>query len=246
MNDSLVKRLLVVGLGVSALLLGSISSSARADVAIDYNVRADFELAFLSGTPFNPEPGMTPFLPFQAFGPLTFVLDDEVLNPAATTAPFIDVTGQLNGFDAITSLNFSLSPDLEFVGGDLTNIVRDGVDNVVSASVQDLSMKWEMIVDPNGQNLRLFTKVGLPFNGDIDDFQNPVGSVISGLDPFEVYLDLGGGDSALVAIGQNRTLTIVPEPSTFVLFGILATGLIVVGIGRRRWRLSESRSASAA
>jgi hypothetical protein len=128
---------------------------------------------------------------------------------------------------------FYLSPNLEFIGGDLTNIVRDGSGNVLSASVDNLSMRWEMIVDPLGTPARLFTKVGLPFSGDIDDFQNPEGAVISGLDPFEVYLD-DGADGTLVAIGQNRTLTIVPEPGTFALFGILAVGLVAVGLRRGR------------
>ena len=171
---------------------------------------------------------MTPFLPFQAFGPLTFSLSDDVADPTKSTAPFTNVTGQL---DAGTA--FYISPNLEFIGGDLTNIVRDGGGNILSATVDNLSMRWEMVVDPLGTPARLFTRVGLPFSGDMDDFQNPEGTVISGLAPFEVYLD-DGGDGTLVAIGQNRTLTIVPEPGTFALFGILGIGLVAIGVRRRR------------
>jgi hypothetical protein len=217
-------RLVVIGLAVVLGTFCSVGSLARADVSFDFQIQADFELAFLSNTPFNDTDGMTPFMPFQAFGPLTFTLSNDV--ETESSAEFTNLTGQL---DAGTE--FYISPNLEFIGGELTNIVRNGSD-IVSASVDNLSARWEMVVDPLGTPVRLFTKVGLPFSGDIDDFQNPEGAVISGLDPFEVYLD-DGGDGTLVAIGQNRTLTIVPEPGAFALFGVLGIGLLAV-MRRRR------------
>ncbi len=236
MNCRLRERLLVFGWAFSLVVVSSVTSIARADMSFDLDLQADFEFAFLSNTQFNPNPGMTPFLPFQAHGPLTFSLDNEILNPAATTVPFTNVTGQLDGVDAVTGLPFSITPNLEFVGGNLVNIVRDGSDNITSATVENLSMRWQMFVGPPGASVTLFSKVGLPFDGDIANYQEPEGTVISGLDPFEVYLDLGGGESELVAIGRNRTLTVVPEPSTLALFSIMGVGLLAHGLRRRRRR----------
>ena len=193
-------------------------------------VRADFELSFEPNTPpFNMDQNNpTPFQPFQAFGILTFTLSDEVNNPAASTVPYTNVTGELYATDD----SFYISP-VEFLGGSMTNVVRNsGVP--VSGTVEDLSMRWEMHVFPGTpQELTLFTKVGLPFNGDIPNILDPEGAVIAGPDPFEIFLD-DGGAGTLVAMGQNRTLTVVPEPGTFALFGVFALGLVGCGIWRRR------------
>src|SRR6266850_2087368 len=60
------------------------------------------------------------------------LLGGTVINPGPTT-PFIP---------------YVISPDLQFIGGELTNIVRDGSGNVISADVIDLSMRWTMVGTP--------------------------------------------------------------------------------------------------
>ena len=213
----------------------------RTDFSFDLAVVADYEFALLSSTPLNPGEGMTPFIPFQAKGVLTFSLDEDAINdPSATTVPFTDVTGVLDGVSPVPFLPHQISPNLGFLGGNLTNIVRDSSGFITSATVEDLSMLWELTGTPGGgPAVRLFTKVGLPFSGDVDGLPVSPGTVIAGADPFEVFLDLGGGDSLLAVIGQNRTLTVVPEPGTLTLYCLAASGLAAVGVWRRqRYRSS--------
>ncbi len=217
------------------IVCGSVST-VRADFSFDLTVVADYEFAFLSNTPLNPDVKMTPFIPFQAKGVLTFSLDEAAINdPGATTVPFTSVTGILNGVSPAAFLPHQISPNLEFLGGNLTNIVRDSNGFITSATVEDLSMRWEMTGTPGGgSEVRLFTKVGLPFSGDVDGLPVSPGTVIAGADPFEGYLDLGGGASLLAVIGQNRTLTVVPEPGTLTLYCLAAGGLAACGAWRRR------------
>ena len=100
-------------------------------------------------------------------------------------------------------------------------------------------MRWEMTGTPGGGNeVRLFTNVGLPFSGNVDGLPVSPGTVIAGADPFEVYLDLGSGASLLAVIGQNRTLTVVPEPCTLTLYCLALGGLAACGAWRRRHSLS--------
>ena len=224
--------------GMLAALIVACSTlpTAHADFTFDLALVADYEFALLSNTPLNPGPGMTPFIPFQAKGVLTFSLHDDVINDLnATTVPFTNVTGMLQGVSPAPFLPHQISPDLEFLGGNLTNIVRDSNGFITSARVEDLSMRWELTGTPGGgPAVRLFTTVGLPFSGDVDGLPVSPGTVISGADPFEVFLDLGGGDSLLAVIGQNRTLTVVPEPGTLTLYCLAASGLAAVGVWRRR------------
>lgn len=189
---------------------------------------ANFDFQLLGGTVINPGPA-TPFIPFEAIGSLTFVLDPSLNDPSKTTVPFTSVTGTLTGVQPTGFLPYTISPDLQFLGGDLTNIIRDSGGNVISANVSDLSMQWEMVTP----SLTLYTKVGLPFDGTITSLPFAVGTVLSGPEPFDVYL-LGGPDTPVV-IGENRTLTAVPEPGSLYLSGMAAL-LVGTVIARRRRR----------
>ena len=190
---------------------------------------ANFDFQLLGGTAINPGPA-TPFIPFEAIGSLTFVLDPSLNDPSMpTTVPFTSVTGTLTGVQPLPFLPYTISPDLQFLGGELTNIVRDSSGNVISADVTDLSMRWDLVTPA----LTLYTQVGLPFDGAITSLPFAVGTVLSGPEPFNVYLQ-GGGDT-VVAVGENRTLTAVPEPASLTLAGVAA---VIVGtvITRHRSR----------
>jgi hypothetical protein len=191
---------------------------------------AKFEFSLVGYTAINPGP-QSPFIPFEAIGALTFTLDASLNDPSQpTTVPFTDVKGSLAGISPPSFLPYTISPNLQFLGGDLTNIVRDANGNVVSADVSDLSMRWTMVGTPG--NLTLYTQDGLPFDGTL----NLQGMFLSGAADFNVYLQGGGPDP--VVIGRDRTLSSIPEPSSLVL---LAAGVAGIGFGvrkRRKGRLS--------
>ena len=202
---------------------------------------ANFEFSLLGNTDINPG-GTTPFIPFQAIGNLTFTLDPSINDPSQPTAvPFTSVTGSLAGVSPPTFLPYAISPNLQFLGGELTNIVRDAGGNVISANIVDLSMRWTMVGTPG--NLTLFTEDGLPFDGTTNSIPFSYGTTLAGAAPFNVYLDNGGSDP-LVVIGQNRTLTAVPEPNSAILAGLasLAVGAVLVR-HRNRIKLRNLRAS---
>lgn len=195
------------------------------------NLVANFEFSLLGDTVINPGP-TTPFIPFEAIGSLTFTLDSSINDPSHPTAvPFTNVTGSLAGVSPPAFLPYTISPDLQFLGGDLTNIVRDSHGNVISGQVSDLSMRWDMVGTP--ANLTLFTKDGLPFDGAVSSIPFSNGTVLAGAADFNVYLDDGGSDP-LVVIGRNRTLTAIPEPSSVIILAASVVGLGGVYLRKRR------------
>jgi PEP-CTERM motif len=185
---------------------------------------ANFEFDVLGGTPINPGPA-SGFQPYAAIGSLTFTFDSSLNDPSQpTTVPITDVTGTLNGLYPSSLVPFTISPDRQFLSGDLTDIVRDSSGNVISANVSDLAMQWDLVAFGGG--LTLFTKDagGLPFDGAITSIPFSYGTVLAGAAQFNVYFDSGGTDY-LVAYGEDRTLTAVPEPSAILLLALGAIGL---------------------
>ncbi|MFO0887762.1 MAG: hypothetical protein U0790_01305 [Isosphaeraceae bacterium] len=224
-------RLLIAS---TALILGSAVLGGEI-TTFTSRVVADFELSLLGNTVINPG-DQTPFLAYRAVGELTFQIDPSLNDPSnPTTVPFLSVTGVFEGVPPSPVLPFTLTPNLEFIGGELTNIVRDANGEVISADVSNLSMRWALtspaLPGP------LYTIVGLPFSATIDSIPFSVGTVLAGAAEFEGYLDLGLGDSnPLVALGRNRTLTVVPEPPAIVSLAAsgLALGALLGGSRRRR------------
>lgn len=192
--------------------------SANATIVFTSHVKADFTFTTV-GTTLNLPDGTV--LPFTAFGDLTFTLEDSLLGP--TVKDFTAATGTLTVASPVGFAGATMGP-YSFVGGTLQNISYDGSGNVTRGDVTNLSMLWEMNLGPT----RLYTKVALPFNGEVTGAPFVTGNVISGAAPFEVFLDTGNpATDPLVVIGQDRFLTItaVPEPSSLALLATFALGL---------------------
>ena len=192
---------------------------------------ADFEFTLLAGGPLNGGP-MDLTLPFQAVGDLTFTLAPSLNDPSQpTTVPFTNLTGILNGTAPTGFLPYTISPNVQFLGGALTDIVRDLDGNVTSANIVNLTSLWELI-GPNG--IRLYGDAGLDFSGAITSLPLGFGTIIAGAADFNVYLDTGGGPGVdpLAAIGRNRTLRAVPAPSGLALLGMGAIGALILARAR--------------
>ena len=113
--------------------------------------------------------------------------------------------------------------------------MRDGGGSVISADVDALSMKWEMNAAPGGNAIRIYSRVVLPFDSEIDFIPFSEGTILAGPADFDVFLDTGNGvNDPLAVIGRNRTLTVVPEPTSLALLAT-AFGWIAC-FGRRRRR----------
>jgi hypothetical protein len=214
-----------------AAFLSFTGQALASDLIFSQTFVANFEFDLLGGTVINPGPE-SGFIPFEAIGNLTFTLDPSLNNPSQpTTVPFTNVTGLLTGVSPPPFLPYTISPDVQFIGGDLTNIMRDRTGNVTFADITDLSMRWDMIA--GGGSLTLFTTDGLPFNGSTNSIPFSYGTVLAGPESFNVYLDDPALGDPLVVIGRNRTLTSVPEPTSATLAGLASLTLGIVIVRRR-------------
>ncbi len=219
-------------------LLASQGAMARADIFFTQNFVADFEFSLPPGSPLNSGSTTVGPIPFEAVGSLTIGVDNALNDPSMPTSVAItSFSGNLIGVAPSNFLPYSIDPNVSFVGGSLTNIVRDGSGQVTSADVTGLSAYWEMFAP----GIRLYGDTPLVFDGPITGLPFTPGDIIAGPDPFNVYLDTGkgpGGGDPLFAIGQNRTLRAVPEPASLALFGIGASSLL--GLARRNRKRAEA------
>jgi hypothetical protein len=156
------------------------------DLTFTQEFVANFEFDVLGGTPINPG-GDTGFQPYEAVGALTFTLDPSINDPSQTTVPFANVTGTLKGVFPTSLVPYTISPEVQVLGGDLTSIVRDGNGDVISAEVSDLSMRWDLIAF--GGSVTLFSLDGLPFDGPITSLPFSDGTVLSGPARVNAYLN---------------------------------------------------------
>jgi hypothetical protein len=205
------------------LTLSLLPALTRAD---DVTFTQDFDANFQFNV-FDPSTGMpTGWVNYEAAGTLTFTIDSAVNDPSQTTAQILDVTGTLASVYPSPILGpYTITPDLAFLSGELTDITRDGSGNLTSANVSDLAMQWSLTAAGGAVYVYTADAGGLPFDGSITSIPFSYGTVLSGADQFNVYAD-EGGTNVLVAWGRDRTLTAVPEPSSLSLLGIAVVGLL--------------------
>ncbi len=219
---------------VGALVLCVQAGVARAGISFTNEFVADFQFSFPAGSPFNHTNVDTPYIPFEAVGALTITVDNSLNDPSKpTTVAITGFSGSLEGVSPNAFLPYSIDPNVSFVGGSLTNIVRDGSGNVTSADITGLSAYWEMLAP----GIRLYGSAPLVFNGSISGLPLKTGDIIAGPDPFNVYLDLGNPNTdPLAAIGRNRTLTAttVPEPASLVMLALGVPAFLAVACVRRK------------
>ncbi len=213
------------------------SFPARGALVFEAPVVAQFDVLFYSSGPLAAVAAgagipLDTQIAAEARGVVQFTIDD--ITAGTTTASFQNAVsvGRLQG--VVPGDFFSISPNVQFVGGTLTNIQQSG-GIVTSADVSNLEMVWDMeLVLPAGA-ARLVSAAPLPFSGTVSGVPFSIGDQIAGPFPGPVdgLLDLGGGNldpNPAISV-SNRTLTIVPEPS----FGV-ATVFGLFGIAWRRNR----------
>jgi len=225
---------------IAALMFGfayNITTTQAEETSFTVTLRANYDFNILGDTVLNPGPD-SGYIPFTAVGDYTFTLDPSLNDPSEpTTVPFVNVTGKLQGTSPAAFLPHFITPEVQFVGGALTEIVRDTNGEVISANVTNLEMQWEMVGEAGSPIAGLHLVTGgssldptsnIPFDGSISSIPFALGNIIQGPDfddanvfeAFEVFL---GTD--LVVLGANRTLTVVPEPTSIVLISLVWVGL---------------------
>ncbi len=210
------------------------SSFATAAIEFETRIRANFDVLFYSTGPLAGI-GFPVDVPLsaEALGTMRFTIDD--IAPGQTTANILGAVsiGRLEGI--VPGPFFSISPNVQFVRGTLNNIQQSG-GVVTSADIEDLDMVWDMVLTTAGGTARVVSAAVLPFNGTVsglpfgmdDELVGTPGSV-------DGLLDIGGGNfdpNPAIAV-SNRTLTVVPEPTSGAFALLCVAGLCMLRGSRR-------------
>ncbi len=205
------------------------SPTAHGASVFDVKFRANFQFNILSNGPLGPVAGSLrlptdTFLDYMAMGSIKFTLDDS--DTSINSAKFTDAKGAFVG--VVPDFPYTIDPNLQFVGGSLENIVRNGANEIISADVKDLAMRWNLTAFPgSGSEANLFSLEPLLFSGAVTGIPFAVGNVLTGPPGAQgAYLN-DGTQNILAAYVQNRTLTVVPEPTTIAILGFGLAGLLM-------------------
>lgn len=198
-------------------------SSLKAAIVFETEVEAQFDVLFYADGPLGDAVAAEGFptdvpIPAKARGFMRFEIED--ITSSTTEADILGAVslGRLIGFDP--GPFFSISPNVEFIGGTLTNIVQTN-GAVTSATVNNLEMIWDMELTLPSASARVVSESGLGFSGDVTGIPYLDGDTLVGPDGESVdgLLDLGNGEfdaNPAIAV-SNRRMIAVPEPSAGIL-----------------------------
>ncbi|MCA9185923.1 MAG: hypothetical protein R3E01_36615 [Pirellulaceae bacterium] len=218
--------------GLTKALLGSFASlsaitlPAVAQLPTEFTIpiRPDYELVLFPGTPFNMGTENL-VVPFSPLGEMGFSMAGNAINdPLATSADFTNISDEFAG-------NFSGTPyDLriiQFLGGGLSNIVRNGSADIQSADVSFTAIFEQKLGPGSPEEVRVFGGE-MTFIGTVDAFPFDEGTAFGSPSFVDLFLDTGNNTSVQIGGVQNRFLTVVPEPGSVALALFAIVGLSVV------------------
>jgi hypothetical protein len=215
------------------------SSFAQAAIEFDVRVRGNFDVLFYSAGPLAGAIGGAGFpldvpIAAEAIGTMRFSIED--IADGQTSANILSATsvGPMQG--VVPGPFFTISPNVQFVGGMLTNIQHNG-GVITSANVTDLNMVWEMDLFLGPNTARIVSSEVLPFNGTVSGLPFGLGDQLIGTaGSVDGLLDLGNGNfdpNPAIAV-SNRFLTVVPEPTSSAAVLGCMVGLCLVRRARTR------------
>jgi hypothetical protein len=195
--------------------------------------RADQTIRLFPGTPLNP--GVSPVeVPTSALRSFSFSWAAQNVGEDFATLTSFSASFQSAPTDPLGAYTLT-APAADGFAGRLKDIVESG-GNLISATFEvDTTFQVFLpgfpplftIHNPAGPAEDKYAR----FTGVITS-NTPVGTVFTSLGTTNVYVDLGGGPIA-VAQSFDRTVSVVPEPTTGMIASVLA-GVPFVGAWRRR------------
>jgi hypothetical protein len=195
--------------------------------------RADQTIRLFPGTPLNPGVGAIE-VPTSATGSFSFSWAAQNVGENFATLTSFTASFQSAATDPLGSYTLT-APASDGFTGRLKDIVESG-GNLISATLE-VDTTFQVVLaglpplftihNPSGPAEDKYAR----FTGVITP-NTPIGTVFTSLGTTNVYVNLGGGPVA-VAQSFDRTVSVVPEPTTGLIASVLA-GVPIIGIWRRR------------
>jgi hypothetical protein len=194
-----------------------------------------------AGSPFNPGPGMLT-VQLTATGSFIMVRAEEANDAIAFTIPTASFLGTLPS--PLPGLSFDLlagTPDLGQTTGQITDVVQNQNDPGFASGAPSSFVSGDFttstyfkLVLGNGATIYTDPNDAAVFTATLTGLPAPAGTVFSGSDRVNLYLQTGPGfdPSRDPIIGQSydRTVTVasVPEPSSIVLSLLGSIGMMAI------------------
>ena len=209
--------------------------------SIDFkNVDAIQDVEILPGTFLNPGTSSLVFEEFTANGQFSALRSDQPsMNapiPFSSTGAFFSTPNSPFGPVELFGTNVYT--------GEISNIVQDpnidSPEGFISGVWTSSDVLFGLRILATG--LELYTKDAVTFTGTLTDIvMPPPGTLLTSLDPVNIFaIDPGSQQEVLVGISRNRLLLVVPEPSSFVISGVL---IALFGVSYSLRRKSSLRTA---